>query len=98
MTPAELTLLAPYFHEGERYLNGQLVDWATISFPTMQVVARLRAILDEPVKLIRGAPPDPDGTKPYKHTAVDLCVPGATLGHIAMGLFRMQDVSYGLYS
>lgn len=98
MTQDELTSLAPYFQEGERFLNGTVIEWTTVSFETMRAVRRVRELLDVPVKLIRGAHPDPDGTKPYKRTAIDACAPGASMAEIAMALFRVQHISFGLYS
>lgn len=98
MHPWELTELGPYFREGERYLNGTPINWAEVSYATMQAVYRLRELLDSRIILIRGAHPDPTGTKPYKQTAVDACAPDADLGQVAMALFRFQSISFGLYS
>lgn len=98
MKQLELVQLSPYFRDGERYLNGQVIDWNEVSFETMQAVHRLREMLDTRIVLIRGPHPDPDGTKPFKRTAVDACAPGVDLGQVAMALFRLQRVSYGLYS
>ena len=98
MMPLWLASLGPYFRDGERYLNGVPIDWNVMSESTMRAVVRLRVLLDTPVRLIRGPHPDPTGTKPFKRTAVDLCVPGVDLGQVAMALFRLQEISYGLYS
>lgn len=98
MTKEQLAMLLPYFKEGERYLNGKPVLWDEVNFETMQHVKRLREILDTPVRLIRGPHPDPDGTKPYKRTAIDACAPGAAMGQIAMTLCRFQGISFGIYS
>ena len=98
MTPQQLADLKPYFQIGERYLNGRVVAWDEIAYPTMMAIRRLRELLDTRVILIRGPHPDPDGTKPYKLTAIDACAPGTDLGHVAMTLFRFQGISYGLYS
>lgn len=98
MRPDQLATLAPYFREGERYLNGTVVRWEDLSFPTMCALYRLRELLDTRIILIRGPHPDPTGTKPYKQTAVDACAPGADLGQVAMALFRFQLISFGLYS
>lgn len=98
MIPQWLAKLAPYFRDGERYLNGVPVNWGELSYETMSAIHRLREVLDSRVILIRGPHPDPDGTKPYKRTAVDACAPEVDLGQVAMALFRMQRISYGLYS
>jgi hypothetical protein len=98
MTPEQLSQLAPWFRPGERYLTGTPIDWSQVSYATMQTVTRVRERLDAPILLIRGPHPDPDGTKPYKATAVDLCAPEVELDQVAMLLFAMQRVSFGLYS
>ena len=98
MTNYQLETLLPYFRDGERYLNGTPINWSDVSYDTMSVVYRLRELLDSQVILIRGPHPDPDGTKPYKRTAIDACAPGVDLGHVAMVLFRLQRISYGIYS
>lgn len=98
MQPWELAELAPYFREGERYLNGRPIDWAEVSFPTMRALYRLRELLDDKIILIRGPHPDPTGTQPYKQTAIDACAPGVDLGQVAMALFRFQTISFGLYT
>lgn len=98
MTPEELAQIGPWFRAGERYLNGTPVSWAEVSFPTMRALVQLRELLDSPVRLIRGPHPDPEGTKPYKQTAVDACAPDVSLGHVTMALFRLQGVSFGVYS
>jgi hypothetical protein len=98
MNIGQLRVLSPYFKEGERYLNGTPVNWNDVSYPTMRAVYRLRELLDTQIVLIRGPHPDPDGTKPYKRTAIDACAPGVDLGQVAMVLFRLQGISFGLYS
>jgi len=95
---ASLQSLAPYFREGERYLNGRVIDWTEVDYQTMSALFRLRELLDTRIMLIRGPHPDPDGTKPFKRTAIDACAPGADLGQVAMALFRFQTISFGLYS
>lgn len=98
MHHTQLRTLQPYFRDGERYLNGTLINWNEVAYPTMQAIYRLREVLDTRIILIRGPHPDPSGTKPYKATAVDACAPGVDLGYVAMMLFRMQHISFGLYS
>jgi len=98
VTPEELTKIGPWFRAGERYLNGTPVSWHAVSFPTMQALVQLRELLDSRILLIRGPHPDPDGTKPYKQTAIDACAPDVSLATVTMALFRLQGVSFGVYS
>lgn len=98
MTPKQLERLSPVFHKGERFLDGTVIDWQTVDFETMLTVKRLREILGAPLRLIRGAHPDPAGRNPFRATAIDACVPTLPLGQVAMGMFRLQQASYGLYS
>lgn len=91
MTPAELDTLAPYFHDGERYLNGTVIDWSVVNYKTMFWVKRLREMLDFPVTLIRGPHPN-------RIEAVDACCPGVPLSRIYLALTRIPECSWGVYS
>jgi hypothetical protein len=91
MTEAELTMLDPFFRDGERYLNGQVIDWSTISYRTMFWLVQLRNQLQSPIRLIRGAHPN-------RPSAVDACCPSAPLAQIFMALTRLQQCSWGIYS
>lgn len=90
MTLTELALLSPYFRDGERLLNGTPVDWSQVAFEPMRQVFTLRNLLDEPVRLIRGAHP----TRP---DAVDFCVPTVPYKQLVMAVLRLP-CSYGFYS
>lgn len=87
----ELALLGPEFRDGERFLNGTVVDWSEIDFETMQIVKQLRRTLDEPIHLIRGAHPN-------QPTAIDACCPALSLHQVFMALTRLQGCSWGVYS
>lgn len=91
MTPAELQSLSPWFREGERFLNGTVIDWSDIAYRTMFWMVELRKRLDSPIHLIRGA-------HPGKPTAVDACCPGRPLSAVYMALTRLQECSWGVYS
>lgn len=91
MNPVELKNLGPYFREGERYLNGQAIDWSTISYETMHWLTQVREHLDAPVMLIRGA-------HPHQPTAVDWCCPGVPLAQVFLALTRVPRCSWGVYS
>lgn len=91
MTLDELAALAPYFREGERYLNGTLIIWPDLHFRTMILVKTLRELLDAPIRLIRGP-------HPGKPTAIDACCPDRPLSQIFMALTRLQGCSWGVYS
>ncbi len=91
MTRQQLAVLAPYFREGERFLNGSVVEWATISFATMAQIRILRELMDSPVRLIRGAHPN-------RPEAVDACCPGRSMQEVFMQLTRLQEISWGIYS
>lgn len=91
MTPAELQTLKPYFRDGERYLNGTLVDWSTISYETMFWIKQLREHLGESIRLIRGAHPN-------RPSAVDFCCPDVPMGQLFLALTRVQRGSWGIYS
>jgi hypothetical protein len=90
MTLAELAELG-YFRDGERFLNGQVIDWATIDAATMRAVAELRRLVDAPVHLIRGAHPN-------RPSAVDGCCPSVPLAAVFLALTRLQGCSWGIYS
>ena len=90
MTPFELNTLK-YFHDGERYLGGHVIDWSDIAYTTMFWLSKLRERLDSPIRLIRGA-------HPGKPTAVDFCCPGRPLSAVFLGLTRLQECSWGIYS
>ena len=91
MTQAELIMLGPYFRDGERLLNGRIVDWSTISYQTMCWMVQLRRAIDAPIRLIRGAHPN-------RPSAVDFCCPGVPLAQLFMVLTRIQRCSWGIYS
>lgn len=91
MTPQELVALGPYFREGERFLNGTVIDWNTIDYQTMFWVVQLRTSLDAPISLIRGAHPN-------RPSAVDACCPSVPLAQVFMALTRLQLCSWGIYS
>lgn len=90
MTPSQLKTLA-HFRDGERFLNGMVIDWSTIEYQTMFWLEQLRLTLDAPIRLIRGAHP----TQP---TAVDACCPDRSMGEIFLGLTRLPPCSWGIYS
>jgi hypothetical protein len=90
MTKAELASLA-YFKDGERFLNGQVVDWEPIAYRTMYWLAELRRLLDAPIHLIRGAHPN-------RPSAVDACCPSVPLAEVFLGLTRLPECSWGIYS
>lgn len=90
MTPDELAQLT-HFRDGERFLNGQPIDWATIDYRTMQSIELLRQYLDEPIILIRGAHPN-------RPSAVDACCPRKPMASIFLALTRLQYASWGIYS
>lgn len=91
MTPQELSMLGPYFRDGERFLNGTVIDWTTIDYQTMVWMVQLRTSLDAPIALIRGAHPN-------RPSAVDACCPSVPLGQVFMALTRLQRCSWGIYS
>jgi hypothetical protein len=91
MRPAELGLLAPWFTDGERYLNGKVIDWSIVNFKTMFWVKRLREALDEPILLIRGP-------HPGRPEAVDACCPTVPLSRLFLALTRIPECSWGVYS
>lgn len=93
MTKEELESLS-FFREGDRFLNGKPIDWASIHFPTMQAIELLRRDLDSPILLIRGAHP---GETDNKTTAVDACAPRVSIERVFMALTRLP-VSFGIYS
>lgn len=88
--PAELATLT-YFHEGERYLNGHPIDWATVDIRTMRCLEQLRQYLDCPIRLIRGPHPN-------RPSAVDACCPEKPLSAVFLALTRLQYASWGIYS
>lgn len=90
MTLQELATLR-YFRPDERYLNGQPIDWASISYRTLYWLDVLRAELGAPIRLIRGA-------HPHQPTAVDACCPARSLAEVYLALTRLPDCSWGIYS
>lgn len=91
MTLAELAAIGPWFHEGERYLNGKEIDWAVVNYKTMYWVKRLREMLDAPITLIRGPHPN-------RPEAVDACCPELPLSRVYLALTRIPECSWGVYS
>lgn len=90
MTAAELATLT-HFRAGERFLNGQPVDWSTISYRTAYWLDVLRGLLGAPIVLIRGA-------HPHQPSAVDACCPERPLAEIYLALTRLPECSWGIYS
>ena len=90
MDTLELATLA-YFRDGERYLNGQIIDWKDADYRVMWFVAALRRELDAPITLIRG-------NHGWQGTAVDWCCPGVSYKKVAMAVMRLPELSWGLYS
>lgn len=90
MTSTELATLA-YFRDGERFLNGTVIDWSTIHYKTMYWMAELRRLLDAPIRLIRGAHPN-------RPEAVDACCPSVPLAEVYLALTRLPGCSWGVYS
>ena len=62
MTSIEVESLK-FFHAGERFLNGQPIDWSPINATTMFWLDQLRYRVESEITLIRGAHP----TRPDRH-------------------------------
>lgn len=91
MTPTELKSLV-YFHEGERNLSGQLLNWEKDGdYQTIFWLQQLRQKLDSPIQIIRLA-------HPGKPTAVDWYCPGRKYRDVVMEVLRLPLCSYGFYS
>lgn len=97
MTPAERQTLT-YFKDDTTYLNGSPIEWDALHYETMWHLNVLRLLLGSPIRLIRGPHPYADPAKAYKATALDATCPKLPLAQVAMGLMRMQRVSWGVYS
>ncbi len=90
MTEGELSLLAPVFTRGERYLNGMMINWADVDYRTASQLKILRMHLGKPVRLIWNVY--------HRNTdRIDAAFPRVPLPQVFMGLTRLE-CSWGIYS
>ncbi len=90
MTEGELSLLAPVFTRGERYLNGMTINWADVDYRTASQLKILRMHLGKPVRLIWNVY--------HRNTdRIDAAFPRVALPQVFMGLTRLE-CSWGIYS